>query len=129
LADTHVVLLLRRLDRAELPDELVISTVTLAELSAGPLLAQDERERATRQAALQEAATSFSTIAFDDAAARAFGHVAASLRTAGRKATARSFDAMIAATALAAGIPVVTCNPSDFEGMDDLRLIAVTYPG
>lgn len=62
------------------------------------------------------------------AAARAFGRVSASLRRAGRKAKARTVDAMIAAIAIANGLPVYTCNPDDFEGIDDLRVIAVPVP-
>ncbi len=40
--------------------------------------------------------------------ARAFGRVAASLRRSGRKVQARGYDAMIAATALANGLPLYT---------------------
>ena len=35
---------------------------------------------------------------------------------------------MIAATALAEGLPVYTCNPGDFNGIDDLEVIAVPVP-
>ena len=50
LLDTSVVLLLPRLDRstADLPDEGVISTITLAELAVGPHLATTEADRAAR---------------------------------------------------------------------------------
>ena len=53
--------------------------------------------------------------------------VAASLRRAGRKPAARAYDAMIAAIALANGLPVHTCNPDDFAGIDGLTVIAVPY--
>ncbi|CAN5547848.1 hypothetical protein BH24ACT15_BH24ACT15_33200 [soil metagenome] len=59
---------------------------------------------------------------FDVAAARAFGQVAASLRRTGRKTSARSYDAMIAAVVVANGLPLHTCNPSDFDGIDGLTL-------
>jgi predicted nucleic acid-binding protein len=36
LVDTNVVILRQRIDPVELPDEIAISTVTLAELSGGP---------------------------------------------------------------------------------------------
>jgi len=32
---------------------------------------------------------------------------------------------MIAATAVANDLPVYTCNPVDFDGIDDLRVVAV----
>ena len=64
-------------------------------------------------------------LAFDAAAARAFGRVAASLRAAGRKPAAGAYDALIAATALANGLPVYTANPADFSGIDGLEVVAV----
>jgi tRNA(fMet)-specific endonuclease VapC len=129
ILDTSTVILLPRLtDAARLPTEPLITTVTLAELSVGPLVAEDEQERAARQAHLQQAEADFDPLPFDAAAARAFGRVAASLRRAGRKTTARTYDAMIAATALANDLPVYTCNPDDFSGIDDLDVIAVPMP-
>jgi predicted nucleic acid-binding protein len=127
--DTSTVVLLPRFTGATaLPQEPVITAVTLAELSVGPLVAQDERERAARQAHLQQAEADFDPLPFDAAAARAFGRVAASLRRAGRKTAARTYDAMIAATALANDLPLYTSNPSDFAGIDDLRLVALPTP-
>jgi predicted nucleic acid-binding protein len=90
--------------------------VTLAELSVGPLVASSDDERAARQAHLQQAEADFDPLPFDAQAARAFGRVAASLRRAGRKVKARAYDAMIAATAMANGLPLYTCNPNDFSG-------------
>lgn len=127
--DTNTVILLPRLDDADaLPAEPVITAVTLAELSVGPLVAKDEKERAARQAHLQQAEADFEPLPFDAAAARAFGGVAAALRRAGRKATARAYDAMIAATAVANGLPIYTCNPDDFVGIDDLDVVAIPHP-
>ncbi len=124
--DTSTVIRLGRLsDAALLPAEPLITAVTLAELSVGPLVAHDERERAARQAHLQQAEADFDPLPFDGAAARAFGQVAASLRRAGRKPAARAYDAMIAATALANELPVYTLNPDDFEGIEDLEVFAV----
>ncbi len=130
ILDTSTVILLSQIDdAATLPDEPQITAVTLAELSVGPLVADDAHERAARQAHLQQAEADFDPLPFDAAAARAFGRVAASLRRAGRKTSARSYDAMIAATALANGLPIYTCNPADFGGIDDLRVVAVPVPG
>ena len=129
LLDTSTLLLLGRLaDTTALPEEPVISAVTLAELTVGPLVASSEAERAARQAHLQQAEADFDPLAFDAAAARKFGHVAASLRRAGRKPAARAFDALIAATALAHDLPVHTCNPDDFSGIDDLTVVTVPHP-
>lgn len=129
ILDTSTVILLGRLaDATGLPDEPLITAVTLAELSVGPLVARDGSQRAARQAHLQQAEADFDPLPFDTGAARAFGRVAASLRRAGRKSSARAYDAMIAATALANELPVHTCNPGDFSGIDDLEVIAVPQP-
>lgn len=127
--DTSTVILGTRLDDpAALPAEPLITAVTLAELSVGPLVAATERERAERQAHVQQAEARFDPLPFDAPAARAFGQVAASLRQAGRKTSARAFDALIAATAIANGLPVYTCNPDDFAGIDGLTVVPVAVP-
>jgi tRNA(fMet)-specific endonuclease VapC len=92
------------------------------------LVATDDGVRAARQAHVQQAEADFDPLPFDAAAARAFGRVAASLRRAGRKPTARAYDAMIAATAVANSLPIYTCNPADFTGIEDLTVVAVPVP-
>ncbi len=129
ILDTSTLILLGRIsDPDQLPDESFITTVTLAELSVGPLVATTDKERAARQAHLQAAEADFEPLTFDAAAARAFGTVAASMRRKGRKPAARAYDAMIAATALAHEMPVYTCNPADFQDIDSLNVIAVAHP-
>lgn len=129
LLDTSTVILLPRLrDPSVLPKQALISAITLAELSVGPVVATDEAERAARQAQLQQAEASFDPLPFDGPAARAFARVASSLRQSGRKAAARTYDAMIAATALANDLPLFTCNPGDFAAIDGLSVIAVPHP-
>jgi predicted nucleic acid-binding protein len=115
-------------DTSELPSEPAITTITLAELGVGPLVASSVQERAARQRHLQAAEANFDPLPFDRAAARSFASVAASLRAAGRKPTARGFDAMIAAIALAQDLPIHTCNPADFDGIEGLRIVAVRHP-
>ena len=129
LLDTSTVILLSRLeDPAALPDRPQISAVTLAELSVGPLVASDESERAARLAHLQQAEADFDPLPFDADAARAFGRVAASLRRSGRKTSARAYDAMIAAIAIANDLPVFTCNPADVEGIEGLTVVPIAHP-
>ena len=129
LLDTNTLILLPRLrDPDELPDQLLITAITLAELSVGPLVATTDRERNARQALLQQAESDFDPLPFDAPAARAFGRVAASLRQAGRKPAARAYDAMIAAIAIANDLPLYSCNPGDFQGIEDLNVIAVPHP-
>ena len=129
MLDTSTVIMLGRMaDPSALPEESVISAITLAELSVGPHVATSDQERAIRQSHLQQAESDFDVAAFDGGAARAFGAVAASLRASGRKPAARAYDALIAATAINHGLPLYTCNPSDFEGITGLDVRAVPHP-
>lgn len=129
ILDTSTLILLARIeDTSALPSEPLITAVTLAELSVGLLVASNEVARATRLAHLQQAEADFDPLPFDAAAARSFARVAASLRRTDRKSTARTYDAMIAAIAVATGLPVHTCNSSDFAGIDGLTVVPVPHP-
>ncbi|HEX6393305.1 MAG TPA: type II toxin-antitoxin system VapC family toxin [Acidimicrobiales bacterium] len=128
ILDTSTVVLLGRLDPEHLPEEPLITAVTLAELSVGPLVATTRKERSSRQAVLQHTEADFEPLPFDAEGARAFGRVAASLRAAGRKVEARGYDAMIAATAIANGLPLFTVNRADFSGIDGLDLRQIPHP-
>ena len=130
ILDTSTVILLPRLtDATHLPAVPVITAITLAELSVGPLLAQTDTVRAARQAQLQHADAEFDPLPCDAAAARAFGQVAADLRHAGRKTSARANDALIAAIAVARGRPLYTVKPNDFKGITELELVGIPHPG
>jgi len=128
LVDTNVVVLLGRLRAEHLPSEPVISAITLAELSVGPLVTDDATERAARQARLQESEAAFDPLPFDAASARAFGRLAASLRRSGRQVRPRALDVLIASVAMANELPLYTCNPVDFTGIEALTLVAVPHP-
>ncbi|MGQ0802922.1 MAG: type II toxin-antitoxin system VapC family toxin [Actinomycetota bacterium] len=121
LIDTSVVIDVAQLDESVLPSELAVSALTLAELAAGPHATDDPEERARRQDLLQRAEASFDPLPFDDSAARAYGRVYAEVAAAGRKARGRrAVDMLIAATALAVGIPLYTRNATDFEDLSGL---------
>jgi tRNA(fMet)-specific endonuclease VapC len=129
LLDTSTVILLGRLgDPESLPRDSVVSAITIAELSVGPHVATSSKERAARQAHLQQAEADFETLAFDSEAARAFGRVAAALRSTGRKPAARAYDALIAATAIANELPLYTCNPGDFTDIPELLVRPIPHP-
>jgi tRNA(fMet)-specific endonuclease VapC len=126
LLDTSVVILRTTLaDPATLPHEPEISAVTLAELALGPLVAKTEVQRRERQAHLRQAERDFDPLPSDSEAARAFAGVASSLRRAGRKPEARSYDALIAATAVANALPLYTANAKDVDGIDWLEVVEV----
>jgi predicted nucleic acid-binding protein len=127
LIDTSVVIDLEQVDPGDLPSEVAISAVTLAELAAGPQATADPGERARRQDRLQRTEATFESLPVDGAAARAYGRVYAAVAAAGRKAHGRrAFDLLIAATALAAELPLYTRNPDDFRELEDLiEVVAV----
>lgn len=129
LIDTNIVILMPAIDPAQLPDEMVLSAVTLAELAAGPHHTDDPAERARRINVLQHAEVTFDAVPFDAAAARAYGLVCAAVLTVGRKPRRRLADLMIASIAVANRIALYTTNPDDFVGLDGLlTVIAVERP-
>jgi predicted nucleic acid-binding protein len=138
MLDTNILILRRWVNPAELPDEMAISAVTLAELSAGPHQVRpdseqagyhEHAERARRLDVLQRAEHEFDPIPFDAEAARAYGRVTAAVIAAVRRPRRRTADLMIAATAIAAGLPLFTTNPGDFTGLEGvLAMVPVTRP-
>ncbi|MGF0320122.1 type II toxin-antitoxin system VapC family toxin [Nocardia fluminea] len=138
LLDTNIMILRRWIDAEHLPDAMAISTVTLAELSAGPHEVrrneeQDEydehAERARRLDVLQRAENEFDPIPFGADAARLYGRVCAAVVSAGRKPRRRIADLMIASVAVAEELPLFTTNPDDFLGLDELlTVVAVPRP-
>ena len=129
IIDTSVVIDLEQLTPEDLPAELAVSAVTLAELAAGPHATADLRERARRQDRLQRAERTFDPLPVDVSVASAYGRLYAAVAQAGRKARgARSLDLLIAATALAAGLPLYTRNPGDFIGAENLVEIVAVEP-
>jgi predicted nucleic acid-binding protein len=107
----------------QLPDEMAISAVTLAELSAGVHLVQGKdaearAERARRMEVLQRVEHEFDPIPFDTEAARSFGRISAAVLGVGRRPRRRVADLMIASVAAAQVLPLYTTNPDDFSGLD-----------
>jgi len=121
ILDTSVVIDLEQIDSARLPADVAISTVTLAELAAGPHATADPVERARRQDRLQRTEATFEPLPIDAAVARAYGRVYAAVAASGRSPRdRRAFDLLVAATALAAGLPLYTRNSADFVGLEHL---------
>jgi predicted nucleic acid-binding protein len=104
----------------QLPVELAISVITLAELSAGPAAAVDDDERARRQDRLQRTEAVFDPLPFDVEAARAYGRIHAAVVDRGRQPRRRFADLLIASTALAENLPLITRNADDFVGLEKL---------
>jgi predicted nucleic acid-binding protein len=121
MIDTSVVIDLEDLNTQDLPVEVAISSLTLAELAAVPHATDDPEERARRQDRLQRTEAAFDPLPFDAEAARSYGRIYAAVTAAGRKARGpRAVDLLIAATAHASSLPLYTRNPDDFRGLEKL---------
>ncbi len=138
MVDTNVLILRRWIDPVELPAEMAVSAITLAELSAGPHQVrpegqqdayQEQAERARRVELLQLAESEFDPVPFDSGAARAFGRLVAAVIASGRSPRRRVVDLLIGATAVAQTLPLFTTNPQDFLGLEGiLQVVPVGRP-
>jgi len=138
MLDTNTLILRQWIDHDELPDEMAISAITLAELSAGPheVRGNDEQdsydehaERARRLEVLQRVESEFEPVPFDAEAARIYGRITAAVIASGRKPRRRVADMMIASIAIAERLPLFTTNPGDFAGLEALvSIVPVTRP-
>ena len=115
--DTSVLIDHDLISAEQLPDESAITSVTLAELAAGPHSTENPDERAQRQDRLQWATATWDPLPFDEESARMYGRVFAATRAAGQSSRARLADLLIASTAAANGLPLYTRNPSDFGAL------------
>ncbi|SDM11651.1 type II toxin-antitoxin system VapC family toxin [Nonomuraea jiangxiensis] len=129
LLDTNILILRAGIDPDELPDEMMISAITTAELSVGALVASSPQELAQRMKILQTTEAEFDPLPFDDTAAREYGQLWTAVVASGRKPRPRTADLMIACVAVANRLPLYTCNPKDFKGLDHLvTVVPVTRP-
>lgn len=102
----------RSIDRQQLPDEVALSVVTLAELETGVHLARSEETRGLRLRTLQAARETYAALPVDEAVASSFAELAALARSEGRRPKIQ--DTWIAATARAHGLAVYT-QDADFD--------------
>lgn len=117
LLDTSVVI---APDVGPLDGDLAISSVTLAELHFGVLVAKERTVRAERLRRLLVLQRAFDALPLDEAVAASYGQIAAAVVDVGRQPRARSMNLIIAATAHAHSARLYTRNVSDFHGLHDL---------
>jgi predicted nucleic acid-binding protein len=121
LIDTSVAVRLNETELPQLPLELAISTLTMAELARGPHVARKELEKARRRRHLRRVEAGIEALPFDFSCAGAYGCVSAAVERIGRKPRgSRVVDLLIAATALAHDLPLYTLNPKDLRGLEHL---------
>lgn len=96
-----------------------VSAISVAELAYG-LDIDDPIERRARSERYQVVLEQFDVLPFDTTAAEIYGTMAAVVRRIGRNPRPRRMDLLIAATASAYSIPMLTRNPVDFAGLERL---------
>ncbi len=124
VADTSVFIAReadRPLDVTALPDELAVSVITVGELRAGVLVADDVETRDRRLSTLT-AVLSLEPLPIDGEVADAWARLRVHLREAGLRMPVN--DSWIAATALAHDVPLVT-QDRDHVAVAGLRIVAV----
>lgn len=124
LLDTSVIIDLDIVEPASLPSGVAVSALTMAELAAGPHATDDPAERVRRQDRLQQIESWLDPLPFDGDCARAWARVYVAVVAADRKPRGRRMvDLLVAATALAAGIPLYTRNGDDFRCLETLLTV------
>jgi tRNA(fMet)-specific endonuclease VapC len=107
---------LERFDREE-PGDMVVSSITLAELHYG--IEKSQRREANRRALLR-VLRALNVVAFETKAAQTYGLLRAGLEASGRPI--RPLDSLIAAHALALDLTLVTSNLREFSRVRNLRV-------
>lgn len=120
LLDTSVLIDLEAVELGRYRnDDALVSAVSVAELAFG-LDVPDGAEAGARERRLQAVLARFEVVAFGVEEAKLYGVLATLVRATGRNPRPRRLDLQIAATAGAARLPLLTCNPRDFLGVDRL---------
>ncbi len=120
VVDTSIIAAIKLYEPAELPDTMLVTAITLGELSYGPHATDDPAKRIGRVAVLQHVEATFDPLPYDQGSARLYGQICAAVRAAGRQPRRRAADLMIAATAASNDLPLYTANPDDFKGAEGL---------
>ncbi len=124
LADTSIFVAResgRALEDFLTPYELAVSIITIGELRAGVLAADDIQIRDLRLSTLSRA-MSLDPISIDDRIAEQWARLRVLLRLAHKRMPVN--DSWIAATAMAMEIPIVT-QDDDFVKLEELSVIRV----
>ena len=124
LADTSIFIATeagRVLDVDRLPDEIAVSIITIGELRAGVLAADDVNVRDRRLSTLMRA-LELQPIPVDESVADAWARLRILLRDHGLRMPIN--DSWIAATALALGVPIVT-QDADYLELAELDVVRI----
>ena len=117
---------------AEVDEPACVSVISMVELVSGFAAVTDVVERARRQERYDRLAAAFDPLPVDGRVLARYGRIDAAVRVLDRRPRRRLADLLIAATAAAHGVPLLTDNAEDFRGLDGLvevRTRAAVHPG
>ncbi|MHA6622025.1 PIN domain-containing protein [Pseudonocardia sp. DLS-67] len=118
LLDTSVLVGAEELDLSDYEDHVaLVSAVSVGELAFGLNIGTDH---GFREARLRRVLADYEILPFGVEEAKLYGVLSTLVRAAGRNPRPRRLDLQIAATAAAARVPLLTTNPADFLGADQL---------
>jgi tRNA(fMet)-specific endonuclease VapC len=120
LLDTSVVIASADGAKLALPDDAAVSVMTVAELHVGVIRAQTQRQRAGRARTMAAVERDMEVLPVEERVARCFAEIVSAARDAGRKPGVA--DALIAATAMAHGLPLYTLD-DDFTGLAGVDVV------
>jgi predicted nucleic acid-binding protein len=109
-------------DLGELPEQIAVSVITVAELELGVLRATDPRARAARLSTLSRVQATYALLPVDPEVASCFARIAAAERAHGHRL--RRHDTWIAATAIRHGAQILT-QDADFSSFEEVTVLRV----
>lgn len=101
----------------ERPDNMAVSSITLAELRFG--LEKSSRRETTRDR-LNKVLAALNVVAFDERAAETYGRIRAALESAGK--SIGPLDTLIAAHAVSLNVTLITGNLREFSSVPALHV-------
>jgi hypothetical protein len=120
LIDTSVLIDIEIVELGSYADATgLVSAITIGELASGLDVGSGE-QRAGRARLLSDVLMTHEVLPFDVEEGKLYGVLADMVRRAGRNPRPRRLDLQIAATAAMARLPLLTCNPRDFIGIEKI---------
>ncbi len=120
LLDTSTLIDIEDIPDERLPIVSEICAITVAELMLGVHMAKDPADRSARITKLLTVGANFDPLPFEDRATYACNALVGLMVAIGRNPKPRKNDLMIAATAVANGLPLYTANVDDFKGLESM---------
>ncbi|MBR7831345.1 type II toxin-antitoxin system VapC family toxin [Actinospica sp. MGRD01-02] len=120
LLDTRTLIDIEDIPDERLPIVSEVCAISMAELMMGVHMARDAADRSARITKLLTVGANFDPLPFGDKATNSFNALVGLTVAIGRNPKPRKNDLMIAATAVANGLPLYTANIDEFKGLESM---------